>query len=221
MEYAYTTNNNQKLLLFFHGWGGHPQMMHHLTLSDDYDLLICYDYRNDELPQEIVTLITQYQEINVVAWSFGVWMAAYTCQRYNFPITSAIAYNGTLYPVDEQFGIAPHIAHATLEQLTETSLKKFRRRMMGGLDGLKKLSEHPQNLRPADELYGELEALYTHFAELKVPYHFYQSAVIGSHDMIFPAKAQLTAWQKDKAEIANIEAPHYCFAHFTQWEELL
>lgn len=217
----YTNNNNKKLILFFHGWGGQPHMLDHLQLPSDSDLMIFHNYIECHIDPKILAKIKSYPEIHLISWSFGVWMADYICLQYNIQPTTTLACNGTLWPIDDTRGIPPHIASATLKHLNESSLKKFRRRMLGSQSALHALDKRPNPLRSASELYQELEILYNRFAQQKINHRFYQKAIVGLHDMIFPVSAQYRAWQEDKVECLTIEAPHFCFQHISNWNELL
>ena len=45
MKYKFYENNNNKLIIFFNGWGMDEIIVSHLD-KEDYDLLILYDYRD-------------------------------------------------------------------------------------------------------------------------------------------------------------------------------
>ena len=89
-------NNKQKLLLFFNGWGCDEHQFTHLK-SDEYDVLMLNKYQHLELQDEVLDSIQTYQEVCVIAWSYGVWVAKYICDKYNLNISSAVAVNGTSY----------------------------------------------------------------------------------------------------------------------------
>ena len=48
MKYKFYENNNNKLIIFFNGWGMDEIIISHLD-REDYDLLILYDYRDVDL----------------------------------------------------------------------------------------------------------------------------------------------------------------------------
>ncbi|HAL52837.1 MAG TPA: hypothetical protein DCP78_11600 [Sphingobacterium sp.] len=64
--------SNEKLLLFFAGWGMDEQpFLHYSPVGKD--LIVAYSY-TDLLLDE--SLLAGYREIEVFAWSMGVWAAA-------------------------------------------------------------------------------------------------------------------------------------------------
>ena len=68
-------------------------------MPTDHDLLICYDYQDLTLDFDF----SAYQQIRVVAWSMGVWVAERVLQ--GITLQSATAVNGTGLPCDDGFGI--------------------------------------------------------------------------------------------------------------------
>ena len=71
--YKQTKEANRKLLLLFSGWSASPEAFRHLETEPDTDLWICYDYRDALFPMEE---LSAYQQICLVAWSLGVWVAS-------------------------------------------------------------------------------------------------------------------------------------------------
>lgn len=65
-------NNSKKLIIFFNGWSLDENIVNHFN-SADYDVLMFNDYCNLEIADETIEKINSYSEINVIAWSFGVW----------------------------------------------------------------------------------------------------------------------------------------------------
>ena len=117
--------HHPRLLLFFAGWGADETPFKAYRPAGS-DLMICYDYRTLDFDQ---SGLNEYQEINVIGWSMGVWVASQVLPHLALPIASSTAINGTPYPIDEYRGIPPAIFRGTLDGLTGTSLHKFLRRM--------------------------------------------------------------------------------------------
>lgn len=92
--------NNDKLIIFFAGWSFDEQPFKFLA-CDNYDVLIMYDYTS--LDCEIEDF-SQYGEINLIAWSMGVF-AAYLLKDNLPKFNKKIAINGTPLPVDDKYGI--------------------------------------------------------------------------------------------------------------------
>ena len=74
-------------------------LLAHLILPTDHDLLICYDYQDLKLDFDF----SAYQQIRVVAWSMGVWVAERVLQ--GITLQSVTAVNGTGLPCNDSFGI--------------------------------------------------------------------------------------------------------------------
>ncbi len=208
--------NANQLILFFCGWGGDEKAFMHLK-SDGSNVLLLYDYRSLNLDDQLLAEIKKYQSIKIIAWSFGVWMAAYMVQKYELDIEDAVAINGTLFPVDDEKGIPEKIAKATLEYLTEASIFKFQRRMVGS-ENWKKYQELAP-YRDFEDLKEGLSALYNYFKNEGVV-DIYTKVIIGKEDMIFPYRNQKNAW-KEKEDLVEIEGYHFCFFDCDNWNHLL
>lgn len=194
---------NKRLIMFFAGWGVDPASF--VTLArPGYDILFVYDYRTtefDELPT------SDYDEICVIAWSFGVPAAAkFIAQRQDtLPITRCVAVAGTLIPVDDRCGIPEAIFLGTLRGLDERNLRKFYRRMCGSGEAFRVFSATAV-YRSVGELTDELRAIQTRGAA-KVDPHLFDSVYITGDDAIIPASNQRNAWAHH-GNIHEIAAPH-------------
>lgn len=113
-----------EVILFFTGWGMDETPFIHY-LPQHRDLIICYDYRSLDFDK---TLLSTYTQIQVVAWSMGVWAASQVLQGSNLPITQSIAINGTPFPIDDARGIPPSFLRAH----SATSAKQRYRSFAGG-----------------------------------------------------------------------------------------
>ena len=108
-------HDQNKLRIFFSGWGMCPEGN---RLESDCDLLLISNYTDlTPLPD-----LSAYQEIEIIAWSLGVYHAAKLLSySQDLPVSHSIAINGTLEPISEQFGIPPKIFSGTLEKWNETT----------------------------------------------------------------------------------------------------
>ncbi|TCD48139.1 pimeloyl-ACP methyl esterase BioG family protein [Chlorobium sp. N1] len=202
------------LLLFFSGWGTdgcHAARILEHSIPDGFrgDMLACYDYRTLELDPDLSPALASYRRIRLVAWSFGVWAAT----RVSLPpIESAVAVNGTLFPIDPLRGIDPAIFRSTLEGYGEEGRRRFERRMCGTAAVLAAYSGCPSSRTTADQKE-ELSRLGACFhSPGAAPEWEYDRAVIGGRDAIFPAVRQRAAW--GSTPLTEIPAmPHYPFFH--------
>ena len=97
------------LILLFAGWGmdTHPfACLNHIGC----DCCVCYDYTDLNFD---TTPFLDYKNIEVYAWSFGVWAAATVLPDKGLPIRHATAINGTECGIDIEKGIPPEIFRAT------------------------------------------------------------------------------------------------------------
>lgn len=193
---------SKKLLFFFTGWGMDEHPFREYAPADR-DLMIAYDYSSLSFDD---ALLKPYDEIRIVAWSMGVWVASQLLQDKNLPIVGSIAINGTHFPVDDRKGIPTQIFDGTLNALNESTLYRFRRRMCGSGDVLKRfLTKAPQ--RDIENLREELEVIGRRSICLSPSYFKWDKIYIGNRDKIFPVENQMNAW--DGENYIVIDGEHY------------
>jgi len=211
-------NNTDKLILFFNGWGCDEHPFQHM-ISSGYDVLMVNDYRDLTLPEEAFKAVHDYKEVQVVAWSFGVWVAQSVLMPLKEQIQSAMAINGTFQPVSAQYGIPEPIILGTLTNLSERNLAKFQRRMVTNSEDWQQFERiKPQRL--LDEVENELFLLTQHFQVGKMKEGFYSQAIIGTDDRIIPTANQKAFWV-ERVPVKELEQGHFCFFAFESWDEVL
>lgn len=183
--------SNKKLLLFFTGWGMDENPFKEYRITD-YDFMVAYDYSSLSFDD---TCLTPYNEIKIVAWSMGVWAASQLLQDKSYPITESIAINGTHFPVDDRRGIPTGIFAGTLNGLNENTLYKFRRRMCGSGDVLKRFLDKAPN-RDIENLREELNSVGKLSLDLPPSCFKWDRVYIGSQDKIFPVENQMAGWEE-------------------------
>lgn len=183
---------NRRLLLFFAGWGMDANPLSTLH-RDGYDTLILWNYASPSFPTDIVE---RYDEICVMAWSFGVYHASqFISDNPELPITRTIAVNGTLQPIDDENGIPTDIFEGTRQNMSERNLTKFYRRMCKDADSFSEFSSvRPR--RDADELAKELECIWHRWEQLGHSGSIGQwdAVYISDDDRIIPTSNQMNAW---------------------------
>lgn len=203
MKYKWLNkNNNSKLILFFNGWGMDECVVNHLK-TDDYDVLMFYDYNSIETDFNFKA-INLYKTKHLVAWSMGVMIAS----LFEVDYTSKTAINGTLNPINDKFGIPTRIYNLTLKGFSPKGAEKFMRNMF------REECELPIPARSFENQKSELEAL-THYQSNED--FKYNRIILSSEDKIIPTKNQIAFWGIEP----NIESGHSPFNHFTKWSELL
>lgn len=206
--------HHPRLLLFFAGWGA-DETPFKTYRPENSDFMVCYDYRTLDFDK---SGLDEYEAINVIGWSMGVWAASQVVPQLSLPITNSIAINGTPYPIDEHSGIPPAIFRGTLDGLTGASLHKFLRRMCADGTAFKAFLQITPR-RPLEELRNELEEIEKMYRRLPSATFHWQQAVVGSNDRIIPPANQLQAWEESGTPARQTEDAHYqeeLFRHYLQ-----
>ena len=132
-----------------------------------------------------------YQQIRVVAWSMGVWVAERVLQ--GITLQSATAVNGTGLPCDDSFGIPYAIFKGTLENLEENTRSKFERRICGDKVSFERYQQF--SARPFNEIHQELTALFAMIQQDKrTDLIHWTNTWISSRDKIFIPANQHQYW---------------------------
>lgn len=195
-----THDNNRRLILLFAGWGMDATPFGVLAVPG-YDLTVVWDYRSEEFDLDI---LGGYEEIVVVAWSFGVAAASrFLSASADLPVTSSIAINGTCHPVDDQLGIPEAIFNGTLDGLNERNLLKFYHRMAGSRARFEQFMLTPPQ-RDIEGLKDELRAI----ASKEPAIVKWDVAVVSENDRIIPAANQHRAWADEACRVISVDGDH-------------
>ena len=201
MKYKWLNKKeNTELIIFFNGWGMDEAVIKHLNF-ENYDVLMFYDYNFLETDFDFSS-INNYKK-HLVAWSMGVMTATL------FPVSylSATAVNGTLKPIDKDFGINPKIYDLTIKGFNEKGAEKFIRNMF----------DTPTDLnisRSLENQKSELSAIKNYQSDMNFKY---TKILISNNDKIIPTKNQENYWNKKAA----LKSGHCPFFLFEKWSELL
>ncbi|MDD3154886.1 MAG: DUF452 family protein [Victivallaceae bacterium] len=206
-------NGSAALRVFFQGWGFDEAAAAELKDAASSDVLVCFDY--SDWYNALESILAQYQEHYLAAWSLGVYAAA-KCWRNELPRpASALAINGTLRPIDAAFGIAPAIFEGTIHHWpNEAARKKFAARLTGNDRSIAIPCR-----RSWESQLGELEFLKDEILASAEPENCYTAAVIGGNDRIFPAGNQSAFWRERKIECREMAIPHAFFGKLP-WGEV-
>ena len=208
MKYKWLNKkDNDRLIIFFNGWGMDEGVVKHLDFGD-FDVVMFYDYNNLDTD---FTLDKKYYETNIIAWSMGV-MAVNAAGADFGNISKTVFINGTLKPIDEKYGIPPKIYDITISGFSESGRSKFVKNM-----GLRvSIDDNCSTLfrRTLENQKSELIALKNYKANLKFkPTKVY----ISDNDRIIPTKSQCAFWGIEP----SLKGGHCPFFNFKKWEELL
>ncbi|RUM46506.1 MAG: hypothetical protein DSY80_02015 [Desulfocapsa sp.] len=206
-----------RLLIFCNGWGMDSEPLKHL-ISENYDVLMLYDYSTLKSPLTVTDLIASYETTSLLAWSMGVWAGQQIFGEMQKDLTSCIAINGTLCPIDDVFGIPEKMVRATLDKLDKKQRLKFYYRMCRDRDVYKKFIQNQPKRDVADQKR-ELDSLLKN-ARCKEPARIvYKRAIVASHDFIIPTRNQLQFWPEKI--VKRVDGSHFLFYAYNSWDELL
>ena len=201
---------NKKLILFFNGWAMNETPVKHLS-SQDYDILVLFDYRNIDFNLSQFDL-NKYEKKYLICWSMGVYVAN-LFKKDLIDFDKKIAINGTCKIIDNNFGIPEKIYKITIKLLNEDSCDKFMKNMFDN----GKLNPNITITRTLEELKDELISIQK--IKLNEELNF-DSAYISNDDKIIPSKNQINFWQ-NKTKIIEINSTHCPFEKYSAWSELL
>lgn len=207
--------NNSKLIIFFAGWSFDENPFKFLA-CENFDVLIVYDYSTID---ENIEKFTSYEEINLIVWSMGVFVA-YLLKDKLPKFNKKIAINGTPLPVNDEFGIPVKPFLLTLRHARTGLEGKFYQNIFDTKEEFEKYSTMSVN-RSIENRETELKSLYDKIRSAEINYNrFYDKALISSRDKIIPTKNQINFWQNN-AEIEMLESGHFPYYNFKSWNEIL
>lgn len=211
--------NNENLIVFFAGWSFDEKPFKFLQCNN-YDVLFVYDYNNFEIPQELKN-INQYKHKFLITWSMGVFVANLLKDIFtDFEYKMAI--NGTISPVDNEFGIPVKMFELTLKHAKIGLEGKFYKNVFQTEEEFQKYEKTPVE-RTIENRVSELENLYSEIKEQKeiTAKEFYDFAIVSEFDKIIPPKNQIASHNKNTVKVLKIQYGHFPFYHYSSWDEFL
>jgi pimeloyl-[acyl-carrier protein] methyl ester esterase len=205
------------LLIFCNGWGMDAEPVKHLA-SERYDVLMLYDYSHLESTTDIVPIIESYEKTFLVSWSMGVWAGQQLFTGLQYLLTSCLAINGTLCPIDDQYGIPEETVYATLENFDEKQRQKFYYRMCRDRELYKKFIRNQPKRTVADQKQ-ELSRLLENTNCETLEKTVYDKAIVAEHDFVIPTQNQLQFWPEKMVKL--VDGSHFLFYAYTSWDALL
>lgn len=206
LEFISRSENNDRLILIFAGWGSDPRMYAN-AVRQGWDTLVAYDFDDFSFPTDI---LNSYSTIYLFAWSLGVFAAQRSIPANK--VTGAFAINGTTNPVSPEYGIPENVFFSTLNTLDHKNLIKFRLRMAGSKTMFNDMNTILPESPDIDRLKLQLNVVATECGSPSDrPSLPWRRVYIGGSDRIFPPDAQANAWEQHemKPEIIHLEAPHF------------
>ena len=218
MKTSWLHNNGRKnLIVFCNGWGMDASPFQSLT-SGDYDVYMLYDYRELSTSPDIEAVALPYDKVHLVSWSMGVWVGQKLFSDKKYLFNRTIAINGTLCPIDNEFGIPVEVFNATLADFGESARLKFYKRMCREKTNLQSfLASRPR--RSLADQGEELVALKEQVDCCSADLSMYREIIVAEKDFIMPTANQLRYWQK--MQVAQVSGHHFLFNLFSDWQQLL
>lgn len=202
-------NNSDRLLIFFTGWGCDESEFAHLSAKSD--VLLLYNYLDLNFDFDF----SKYKEINLIAFSAGVFIASVA--NFDFKINKKIAVSGNPYLFDEKLGLSKTTQNI-LCNITVENADDFARNYLVKTDEECKLFHHSK--RSLDSCMAEFESLKKlykdNYEKIKDIFDF---ALIGEDDLIFNVAVQKEFYKDRLRTFKN--ARHSLFFRIKNYEEIL
>ena len=212
-------NRNKNLIVFFNGWACDEKPFINLDFEDN-DLLMFYDYsEHNSINETLIAEINQYQNINLIAWSMGVFIANNVFQSLDVSFKTKIAINGTLNPIDDMQGIPKLIYDGTLQNFSESTRKKFFLRMCGDKNTFVQfLKNQPtRNINNQKEELTNIQKNVSLFESNAK--NIFNKLILGNQDRIFPVQNQCNFWN-GKLIYKTVDIPHFPFFVWKKWNDI-
>lgn len=205
-------NKSKNLIVFLLGWAFDEKPFNVLE-SVGYDVLFVFDYSDLELDFDF----SKYEKKVLVNFSYGVFMASVIKDKLP-EFDYKIAINGTLKPINKEFGINEKIFDLTLNSVSEDSMKKFYSRMFDNNLDDEYFGENLPN-RDAVECKNELSKIKEYYLNTQDLSFDFDKILISLSDKIFPSKSQFNFWQNNN--VKQLDAGHFLFYKFTDFSEII
>lgn len=222
MKLHLQSNNSENLILFFCGWGMDENPFS--ILKNNSDVLYVYDYTTPEFPEFD---FSKYNQVSLLAFSYGVYASGIAKLPADLSLDKSTAINGTLVPVDEEYGV-PLKQFELTEKMDSSTVVKFRQRLFGGEKSKEHFEIFEQSLpqRSAQSCTDELSGMKKYVPVFAQPQRKFDKIYIGLHDRCVPTRNQKNFWQKicqnnECSNIIELETGNFPFYNYKSLEELL
>lgn len=212
MKKFFVDNNSSQIVVILAGFAMDEKPFRVMETKDS-DYLYLYDYSDLAFGFDF----SKYQKKSVLTFSYGVFILGLLIKEFSH-FDKKVCVNGTLKPIDKDFGINPKIFDLTLENLSKDSLLKFYSKMFDNSLDYEYFLENLPN-RNIENLKDELLNI-KYLAQKYSNIDFNPDKIyISKGDKIFSQKSQDNFW-KNMLKF-EIEAGHFQFYKFKSFSEIL
>lgn len=229
----YLKHSSSSTVIFFAGWSMDYFPFKPLLIKEDQDILLIYDYRDIASPnilkktelsvlRNLLYKLKDKSRLELYCWSFGVSVAEYIFRNAKFSpllknFTKVVAVNGTLKPIDNDYGIPKLIFKKTLQNIISNIAA---RNQFNALMCEKPLIQAKflkyQPARTGDSIISELEDLRDltkKSSKADFTSTIFNEVLISGRDRVIPTKNQLKFWNEfpEVKKVILENTPHFPF----------
>jgi biotin synthesis protein BioG len=218
MSVEWLSNDHSKFLIVLcNGWGMDANPFRPIK-TYNYDVVVLFDYTSELNLTEILVSILNHEKAYLLGWSMGVSFGQRLFYDHVEKFDKCIAVNGTLHPIDNDFGIPEDIFTATLQNMSDKAVEKFNRRMCRAPEIISKFTEHMPKRLLSNQIT-ELDYIGRHGNCKAKDIPIYSHAIISNADYIIPTVNQLNFWQPYNYRLIN--GYHFPFYNYSSWDEMV
>lgn len=214
MKLFHINHDKTRLLIFFCGFYTDENCFVEFD-NNKSDILFVYDYSDLDFSDLEYFDYTPYTEINLIAYSYGVF--ASNIAHCVLPhINNSVAISGTIYPIDEVYGIKPKVFDIMLNAFNLDIVQNFKNKMELNSNGLIKEAK-----RTVENLKSELLSIKNYVQNNKISQNLeFDKVIITTKDRIIPYSAQKLFWENHHNTV-EINCGHFPFFNFKDFDEIL
>lgn len=214
METKYIGNNSKNIIVFLTGWGCDDNQFKFMKNSNNYDILLCYDYTTVDFDFDF----SNYEKCYLIAFSAGVFMA--NILKPQLPeFEKKIAINGNPLAYDEYFGLRKEIVDI-FNGVTKENALDFRRKYLVYNDREFRKFNANQSHRSFESCKQELNSL-RNYIDNPCEQIDFDVSVLSMEDKIFVPSRQMEYW-KDKSRCVTLEnSAHFPFFLLDDYKNII
>ncbi len=202
-------DNNDKLVIFFNGFGMDINPFR-ILLNSNLTILHINKYYDLNF-EEIKNISKNFSNKIILSYSLGVYFAGVFLSENSLNFKEVIAINGTLEPINTNYGIAPKMYDLTIKHFDEKGRQNFYRNMFYEMNDYQKFIENQPN-RIFIEQKNELITIKKIISDKnsKISRDLFTKIFVSKYDKIIPTKSQVNYWGK----VEFIDSGHFPFYSF-------